>query len=40
MITASPKLCYCQVLGFHYITLPVPWDRAEGYSIVVVTENQ
>ena len=40
MIATNPKQCYCQVLGFHYITLPVPLDQAEGYSIVVVTENQ
>ena len=40
MIATKPILCYCQVLGCHYITLPVPLDQAEGYSIVVVTENQ
>lgn len=40
MIATNPTLCYCQVLRFHYITLPVPLDQAEGYSIVVVTENQ
>ena len=40
MITTNPTLCYCQVLGFHYITLPVPFNQAEVYSIVVVTENQ
>ena len=40
MIATNPKLLYCQVLGFHYMTLPVPLNHAEVYSIIVVTANQ
>lgn len=40
MIATNPKLLYCQVLGFHYITLPVSLNHAEVYSIIVVTANQ
>lgn len=40
MIATNPALCYCQVLGFHYITLPISLTQAEVYSIADVTENQ